>query len=40
MKLFKVSSDIDEKGVITVYVDFLGKRYVWKDDIFIGKYRP
>lgn len=39
MRFLKVTSNIEENGTVTVYVEFLGRRYVWKDDEYIGWYK-
>lgn len=40
-KLLKVTSFVDDYGQLVVYVSFLKSkyRYIWKDDVFIGRYK-
>ena len=38
-KLFKVTSFTDENCQLVVYVEFLGRRYIWKNDVYMGWYK-
>lgn len=39
MKHLKVTSNIEENGTVTIYIEIFGRRYVWKNDTYVGWYK-
>lgn len=38
-RLLKVSNEVDDYGQLVTYIEFLGRRYIYRDGVYAGWYR-